>query len=103
MAGQRAKKGEPMEKVLTFDGTGAALAGEERLKAAGIPVRVMARPSALGAQCGFCLRVGPEDLARASGVLREANLTVRGVYDQIPGPGGRWAYAETPSSQWAGD
>ncbi|MDR2422565.1 MAG: DUF3343 domain-containing protein [Deltaproteobacteria bacterium] len=92
-----------MEKILTFDSTGAALNGEERLKAAGIPVRVMARPNALGAQCGFCLRLDPEDLARALGVLRAANLTVRGVYDMAPALGGGWSYAETPLDQWATD
>jgi hypothetical protein len=92
-----------MEKILTFDGTGAALRGEEALKAEKIPVRVMARPNALGAQCGFCLRVDPEDLARATKTLRAERIAIRGVYDQVPDPDGRWNYRAVPLSFWAID
>ncbi|MDR1870417.1 MAG: DUF3343 domain-containing protein [Deltaproteobacteria bacterium] len=84
-----------MEKILTFDGTGAALQGEEVLKEAGIPVRVMARPNSLGAQCGFCLRLDPETLEIGLKTLKASRIQVKGVYDQVQGPSGLWEYRPT--------
>jgi hypothetical protein len=89
-----------VEKVITFDGTGAALLGEEALKAQDLEVRVMARPNALGAQCGFCLRVGAGDLRKATRILRRARLPISGVYDKIAGPDGRWVYQPIPPRLW---
>jgi hypothetical protein len=85
-----------MEKILTFDGVNAALTGEEALKAASVPVRVMARPNALGAQCGFCLRVDPENLAEAIRILAQAGVVVKGAYDRVIGQNGEAFYVEIP-------
>jgi hypothetical protein len=89
-----------VEKVLTFNGTGAALTGEEVLQKEGLEVRVMARPNVLGGQCGFCLRVNPADLARAVGLLTAAHVAVLQVYDQKPGSRGLWIYEEVPRDRW---
>jgi hypothetical protein len=90
-----------VENILTFDGTNAALMGEEALKAGGLSVRVMARPNSLGAQCGFCLRVDPADLRAATQILQKAGLAIKGVYDLAYDAKGRVSYEETSASLWA--
>jgi hypothetical protein len=89
------------EKVLTFDGTGAALIGEEALQKEGLAVWVMARPISLGAQCGFCLRVLPVELARAVRVLTAAQVKIRGVYDRLLNDQGHSTYVEVPRATWS--
>jgi hypothetical protein len=90
-----------MEKILTFDGVNAALNAEEILKAQRIPVRIMARPIGLGAQCGFCVRVDPENLDRVIQLLWPATA-IRGVYNQRADAAGHWVYEEIPSADWLG-
>ncbi|MDR1607824.1 MAG: DUF3343 domain-containing protein [Deltaproteobacteria bacterium] len=88
-----------MEKILTFDGTNAALRAEDILKAEGIPVRIMSRPNSLGAECGFCVRLDPETwllgLRRLLG-----RVTIRGVYDMFLDPESRYVYKEIPLAVW---
>ncbi len=69
-----------LEAVLTFARTRCAIAGEETLLAAGVKVRVMSRPAALGDGCGISLRVAAEERERAVRILREAKVEVEEVY-----------------------
>ncbi|MDR1546266.1 MAG: DUF3343 domain-containing protein [Deltaproteobacteria bacterium] len=69
-----------METVLTFQSAAQALNGEQALAAAGFKVGLMARPTALGSECGFCLRLAAADLARALATLQAAGLAWEGVF-----------------------
>jgi hypothetical protein len=82
-----------MKAVITFDSAAHALAGDEALAKAGLPVSVMGRPVELGGDCGFCLRVGPGDLDRALKILRGAGLAWAGAYLDSPGASPRFSKA----------
>lgn len=69
-----------MEAVFTFQTTRAAIGGEQALLSAGLKVKVMALPSALGAGCGLCLRVEAEELPSASRLLNKAGFGPEGMY-----------------------
>ncbi len=73
----------PTEAVFTFANTHDAIAGEKALVAAGVGVRVMPRPSALGDGCGICLRVDGEQRAAAAAILREASAPAEAAYLRI--------------------
>ncbi len=76
------------EIVLTFPNTHSALGGEKALIEAGVTVRVMPRPSALGEGCGICLRIDREDRAKAEIVLRSGGIGVEALFLRERGPGG---------------
>ncbi|MDR0882538.1 MAG: DUF3343 domain-containing protein [Candidatus Adiutrix sp.] len=63
-----------MDIILTFQNTHQALAAEEALLAGGLEVRIMPLPATMGEGCGFCLRLGEGDLARAGQLLEARNL-----------------------------
>lgn len=69
-----------MEYVFTFASTHHAVYAEELLKQLQIPVRVMPLPNALGASCGICLRVDPENFAVSKAHLAEKKVAVEGIY-----------------------
>ena len=71
------------EIVLTFPNTRNALDGEKALRDAGVEVRVMSRPSALGEGCGICLRTGEKDGDRTVLVLNKAGIEVDAVFLMI--------------------
>lgn len=71
--------------IITFKSAAHALMGEEAIAAAGLRVGVMGRPVELGADCGFCLRVGEDDLERALDVLTESGLSWQGAYHDNAG------------------
>jgi hypothetical protein len=77
--------------VITFKSAVHAIMGEEAIAAAGLRVGVMGRPVELGADCGFCLRVGREDLERALLVLKSAGLSWQGAYQDEPGRAPRFS------------
>lgn len=68
------------EVVFTFVDTRNAIGGEHALLAAGVPVRIMSRPSALGEGCGICLRVDEAERERAAAVMRGASVEIEAVY-----------------------
>jgi bacterioferritin-associated ferredoxin len=79
--------------VITFKSAVHALMGEEAIAAAGLRVGVMSRPMELGSDCGFCLRVGSEDLERALEALAKAGLRWQGAYHDNPGGQPRFSQA----------
>jgi hypothetical protein len=68
------------EVVLTFHNTHEAISGERLLLMGGVKVRVMPLPSSLGAGCGLCLRVAPDELDGSRRLLKEAAINPHGLY-----------------------
>lgn len=75
------------EVIFTFRNTHQAIKGEQTLLEANLAVRVMALPSALGAGCGLCLRVAPNDRAAGLGFLAAGEIEPEGVYLKSMGGG----------------
>jgi hypothetical protein len=67
----------PEEYMFTFSSTRDAIEGERKLLAAGLGAGVMPLPAALGAGCGICLRIRPEDL---EGALAAPGFRFRELY-----------------------
>lgn len=68
------------ELIFTFHNTHHAIAGEQALLSGGIAVRVMPMPSAISAGCGLCLRVNPNDRAKAEALFAQKNVEVQQAY-----------------------
>jgi hypothetical protein len=68
------------EAVFTFHNTHEAISGERLLLKGGVKVKVMPLPSSLGAGCGFCLRVAPDDLDDSRRLLKESAISPQGLY-----------------------
>lgn len=68
------------EVVLTFANTHGAITAEKTLLAAGLAVRVMPLPDAIGAGCGISLRVDFDEMKNAVSVLEKAGAPPEGVY-----------------------
>ena len=85
MTDSREKPGR--EVIVCFESAAHAVMAERDIAGRGIPVRVMPMPSSIRAGCGFCLRVLPEDLARAAAVLAER--VPAEAYAPAPGGGYR--------------
>jgi hypothetical protein len=77
-----------MEIIITFSNTSSAMQGEEILLSKGLPVKIMARPTALGAECGFCLRLDYTHLAPALQALSQSALAPEGIFLKTGGPAG---------------
>ena len=69
-----------MEAVFTFTSTHDAIHGERLLLEAGVPVRVMALPSSIGAGCGLCLRVAADALESSRALLEGGGVIPEGRY-----------------------
>ncbi len=69
-----------MEIVFTFKSTHDAIHGERALLEAGLPVKVMALPSSIGAGCGLCLRIAEDKLDPARRLFDEAGIVPQGTY-----------------------
>ena len=59
-----------------------AMAGEQALKDAGVPCRLIPVPRSLSSQCGVCLRVAAAHRERALAALEEAGTTLEGIHDR---------------------
>jgi Protein of unknown function (DUF3343). len=69
-----------MEIVFTFHNTHDAINGERLLLDGGVKVKVMPLPSSLGAGCGLCLRIAPENLDDARRLMQEAAIRPQSTY-----------------------
>jgi len=86
-----------MEIILTFYTTRAAIGGEGCLLKAGLKVKAMALPSALGAGCGLCLRLEKSELQRALEILKDAGLEAEGAFSRLV-ENGRSVYRAVPDN-----
>ncbi|MDR2367462.1 MAG: DUF3343 domain-containing protein [Deltaproteobacteria bacterium] len=84
------------EAVITFHGTAATIAAEDVLLSGDLPVAVMGRPSELGSDCGFCLRVDLTDLPKAIELIKKANINIQGIYKVETDPAGKRRYTPLP-------
>jgi transposase len=71
------------EVIFTFESSHYAIAAERQLLDAGIQVRVMPLPASIGAGCGICLRVWPDERTQAAGALTLAGIRPQGVWRRI--------------------
>jgi len=69
-----------MEVVFTFYSTREAISGEDLLLEGGVKVKVMPLPDSLGAGCGLCLRVAPDELDVSRRLLKEADISPQGLF-----------------------
>jgi len=72
-----------MEVIFTFRTPGEAVKGEAALDAAGLAVKVMPRPPALGSGCGLCLRLPTAEAVLGLGTLAAAGLEPEGIHDRL--------------------
>lgn len=86
-----------MEIILTFQTTRAAINGERRLLAAGLKIKTMALPSALGDGCGLCLRLEESDFNAALETLKSVGLEPKGVFSRLV-ENGRSVYRVVPDN-----
>ena len=67
--------------VILAYSTSRALRAEKILLEAGIPCKLIPVPRHLSSDCGVCLRIAQEDVARARQTLDVANLEIEGIHD----------------------
>jgi hypothetical protein len=65
--------------VVLFHSTSHAIRGERVLVARGFDCRLVPVPRQISSDCGVCLRMAPEDVARAREVLEAVGLEVDAV------------------------
>jgi hypothetical protein len=68
--------GLKVESIICFESTAQAIMAEKALLEKAFYVRVMPKPSAIQAGCGFCLRFLPDDIERAVAFLAECGISV---------------------------
>jgi hypothetical protein len=71
---------ELSEVIICFESTAQAIMAEQTLLEKAFYVRVMPKPSAIKAGCGFCLRFLPEDIAKIVPCLSECGIAVAEIY-----------------------
>jgi hypothetical protein len=64
------------EVIICFDSTSHVIMAEQTLLEQGFDVRVMPRPSAIKAGCGFCLRFLPEAIEKAIVSLAKCGIYI---------------------------
>jgi hypothetical protein len=62
------------EVIVCFDSTSQAIMAEQALLEQAFNVRVMPKPSAIKAGCGFCLRFLPNDIEKVLVFLLECGI-----------------------------
>ena len=70
----------PLEIIITFGTTRDAIKSGQVLLEAGLPVKTMALPSALGAGCGLCLRLKVNEFDSGRVILVAAGIEPEGFY-----------------------
>lgn len=68
------------EYILSFDSAYDAMAAEQALLQAGVPVRVMPLPASISAGCGICLRIVPDAWQQVFGILSGQPIRPPSVY-----------------------
>lgn len=76
------KLGVVMEYIITFENTHFAILSERVLLEKGLKVTVFPLPSQLKAGCGICLRIKPDTIAAALGVLKDLKIGEISVYSR---------------------
>ncbi|MHB9293330.1 hypothetical protein Holit_02451 [Hollandina sp. SP2] len=69
-----------IEAILCFESTSQAIMAEQALLEEAFNVRVMPKPSAIKAGCGFCLRFLPDDLEKAVLFLLKQGVYIKETY-----------------------
>ncbi|MDR3146821.1 MAG: DUF3343 domain-containing protein [Treponema sp.] len=77
-----------VEAIVCFESTSEAIMAEQALADRAVPVRVMPKPAAIEAGCGFCLRFSPDDLERVAALLLECGIKVKATYRMEEAEGG---------------
>jgi hypothetical protein len=76
-----------LEFVFTFAAARDSIEGEKKLIAGGINPAVLPLPDQLGAGCGICLRVRPEELEQARTLLGIGFQEIYAVHAAAEAPG----------------
>jgi len=71
-----------MEYVITFDNTNRAIKAEQCLLDHCLHVGVLPLPAQLTAGCGICLRIKPDDIKQALGILEDNNIDGIGLFSR---------------------
>jgi hypothetical protein len=66
-----------VESIICFESTSQAIMAEQTLLEKGFNVRVMPKPSAIEAGCGFCLRFSPDDLDKVVSFLATCGINIK--------------------------
>jgi hypothetical protein len=82
------------EVLICFESTSQAIMAEQSLLESKFSVRVMPKPSAIEAGCGFCLRFLPNDIKKALVFLSERGIHVKETY-RAEESGGTLSYHKT--------
>jgi hypothetical protein len=69
-----------IEAIICFESTSQAILAEQTLLEGAFYVRVMPKPSAIEAGCGFCLRFLPEDIEKGVVFLSKYGIHVKEIY-----------------------
>jgi hypothetical protein len=85
------------ECIICFESTAQAIMAERALLDAAFNVRVMPKPSAIQAGCGFCLRFLPDGIERAIAFLAECGIGVDETY-RMEEAGGTVSYIKSQLS-----
>ena len=74
-----------LEIVVTFEGTMQALRAEKRVKAAGVPCRLVPTPRELSSTCALALMLAHADREAAGAALIADGWRVEAAYDYPEG------------------
>ncbi|MDR0409388.1 MAG: DUF3343 domain-containing protein [Spirochaetaceae bacterium] len=83
-----------VESIICFESTSHAIMAEQELRERDFHVRVMPKPSAIEAGCGFCLRFLPKDLEDALKFLSDAGIIIKEIYS-MEKTDGRVSYSKS--------
>jgi hypothetical protein len=81
------------EVIVCFESTSQAIMAEQALLERKFYVRVMPKPSAIKAGCGFCLRFLPEAIGCVVAFLSECGVNVTKTYRMTEEPDGTVSYS----------
>lgn len=77
--------------VVSFDSTHHAIKGEKLLKEHNLNIRMMPTPREIAASCGLSIRFEESELEKVQNVLKDSDLSIKGVYSMVRENGVRLA------------